>query len=108
MGYYYNTYALIFKNFVEDLYSFRKEMKKSNRKEEVILKKLMNSLYGRLGIKGNPRETVVTNVSDWFDNFSLEEASLFHNVEEHEDFVVIEKDVEYKEVFQKIFKPRVD
>jgi hypothetical protein len=66
--YYYTGTCTPFKEFVEDLYKQRMEYKKLNSPMELVVKLLLNSLYGKFGEK-------FTDKDDWvlLENVTIED-----------------------------------
>ena len=59
---YYTKSHFPFKRYVEELYAIRKEKKANNDSTELIIKMLMNSLYGKFGQKIYGRQKII-NIS---------------------------------------------
>jgi len=59
---YYTKTHFPFKHYVEDLYAIRKEKKANNDSTELIIKLLMNSLYGKFGQKFYGKQKII-NIS---------------------------------------------
>lgn len=106
-GYFYTNYEFIFQKYVDRLFFYKGQANHYNKKLIVIFKKLMNALYGRLGIKSKPREILVTSVSEWFSWLSRKINVYFYNLEEVNNFLIIEKDFE-KKIGKPRFNSRVD
>ena len=78
---YYTKTKKIFKNFVLDLYKIRQEYKSKNSPMELVVKLLLNSLYGKFAQKFDDKQNWVHK-----DNVTLEMINEFPNFEVVENF----------------------
>lgn len=67
--YYYNDMQPIFKDYITDLYKRRLEYaKKNDLPNELLMKKLMNSLYGRTAILPNETRIKIQSIEEYYDS----------------------------------------
>jgi hypothetical protein len=66
-GHYYKKKFRPFKDYVTDLYKLRMKFKKEKSKNEIVIKLLLNSLYGKFGFNYSNKETLFH-----FDNINKE------------------------------------
>lgn len=84
--YYYKKNCHPFRKFVNDMYKIRMAFKRAKNPMEIVVKLLMNSLYGKFGQKFTDRD-------DWQPfNHTLEELNKLDFFERHGDYIRIKKD----------------
>ena len=86
---YYKETCRPFKEYVEELYSKRKEYKAKGSNMQLVVKLLLNSLYGKFGQKFEERD-------NWIPakNITMEEIKSYDKVERINDFMCVKETVE--------------
>ena len=91
--YYFTETCIPFRDYVEDLYNLRKDYKAKNNPMEIVVKLLMNSLYGKFGQKFLDKE-------QWqvFDH-TVEELKKYTSFERIGEFIRLKKHLSEPAVF---------
>lgn len=99
----------IFKDYIDDLYNLRLKYKvENNQGVEFIIKRFMNSTYGRLGIKPQS-ELLLVNTEANLVKFSENNADLLlYDLSSFQDNLCMAKYKAFSPVWHKIFNIRVD
>jgi len=89
-GHYYTNTISIFKDFVEDNYNKRLELKKDKNPMEYTVKIILNSLYGKFGQRYDKKQEIT--FVDMFD-FSEKNINKYEEVEVLKEYFVITKEL---------------
>ena len=69
-GYYFNEGRHnTINHVIEDLYDLRKNLKKDKNPAQIVIKLLMNSMYGKTIIKPVETDTVVKDAKEYLENY---------------------------------------
>ena len=60
---------IILNHAIEDLYNLRLKLKQDKHPAQIVIKLLMNSMYGKTIIKPVGTHTIVKGTRDYFENY---------------------------------------